>query len=160
MKFRLLREMIRVMREVEALGLELDMSNWYQEPPKDESLHLCGTAACVCGYAALDAKIREDYQLDVSGGSYSCASAVEDELSKELSQVTPDKDHISGYRLARVLTDTSRYGRKLRAEKVGLPDSLAKMAHLTSEVPTPTEARQFMEALLSYCESLESEVTA
>jgi hypothetical protein len=135
-----------VMVEVEKAELPLDMEYYYKDKLKGDTIHTCGTAACIIGYAALDEKVQS-----LIGMHYNRkASRIPDKLINFLEPVI---GYSKAWSLVWCLFDTDDEVRRDEAKQVPELSHLLHLPHFNKE-PTPTEA---IEALVAVTEVIRKE---
>lgn len=152
MNLPLFDRLIDSMEKAVAFEKELKMADIFEKFPSQfyeqgkTTIHNCGSAACVMGYAALH---EDSLGLVKLRGVESAANEIWRALSGELQGAFGCDDEI-----AKALPDSIALGlageRKAEAQDAGVPVELLLMNHLNEDYPTAQDALDYLIDLKSY----------
>ena len=130
----LLDAIIRVMEIVVRESKAFRMYDFYENRKKivpETTVHNCGTAACICGYAALDMDVRMlTKQSD-------CGNLTDDVWESV-------KNELDNFYVSYSMFDAYPEGRMRAAQKCKWITHLLEHPHLIRETPTAAEALDYL----------------
>lgn len=140
---------IEVMQDVVAAKLPLHMPSYYEEEiyvNEDTTIHNCGTAACICGYAALDPTVQE--LAGTVGMSLAAQPAtVRTSVKEELYDNNLTDSYNAASKIFNALFGADAGFRKYAAEQAKMPVALQRSPHLIKTNPSAKDALKFLIAV-------------
>ena len=144
--------LIDSMEKAVAFEKELKMADIFEKFPSQfyeqgkTTIHNCGSAACVMGYAALH---EDSLGLVKLRGVESAANEIWRCLGGEIKGAF-GCDAETGEDLADSIALAFAGERKAEAQDAGLPEELLQMTHLNVDDPTAQDALDYLLALKTY----------
>lgn len=136
-----LKHLSRIMREVEKAELPFDMYAFYGgkewHEVSDRTIHTCGTAACVIGYAVLDKDFLKSFDIPLQSlhPEYVWEILAREWGELELHESIFGQNHVN---------------RKEDAQSIELfsKEELQSLGHLNSDEPTAKDAADYIDLLI------------